>query len=88
MNGAIITLLVAAVVGGTVATSHAQSKLKAAAPPPTETLKEMPVAGSAAAQTAEAPAMQSGDMPRIGQPSVETGVAQPDTLTDSKAQKE
>ena len=85
MNGAIITLVVAAVVG-TVATSHAQDKLKAATTPPPGVLKEMPVAGSPAAQTAEAPALQSGDMPRIGQPSVETGVAQPGTLTDAKAQ--
>ena len=88
MNGAIIALVVAAVVGGTIATSHAQGKLKAATTPPAGDLKEMPVAGSPAAQTAEAPAVQSGDMPRIGQPSVETGVAQPGTVTDAKAKKE
>jgi hypothetical protein len=88
MNGAIITLVIAVVFGAAVATSHAQEKLKAASTPPAGVLKEMPLAGSDAARRAEAPAVQSGDMPRVGQPSVETGVAQPDTLTDEKAKKE
>jgi hypothetical protein len=67
---------------------HAQEKLKAAETPMAGDHREMPRAGSPAARTEVAPAVQSGDMARIGQPTVQTGVAQPNTMTDAKGQKE
>ncbi len=88
MKSAILTLVVAAAVGGLVTSAHAQEKLKAAATPMVGDHKEMPLAGSSEARTAVAPVVKSGEMARIGRPSVETGVAQPNSLTEAKAQRE
>ena len=88
MKSAVLTLVIAITGGGLVASAHAQEKLKAAGTPLAGDHKEMPLAGSPAARTAVAPVMRTGDMARIGRPTVETGVAQPNAMTDARAQKE
>lgn len=88
MKSAIFTLVVATAVGGLTLPGHAQDKLKAAGAPLAGDHQEMPRAGSPASRTAVEPAIRSGDMARMARPTVETGVAQPNTLTDSKAQSE
>jgi hypothetical protein len=88
MKSAIFTLIVATAVGGLALPGHAQDKLKAAGAPLAGDHKEMPRAGSPASRTALEPAIRSGEMARMGRPTVETGVAQPNAMTNSKAQDE
>ena len=89
MKRSIVTLAVATAICGVAAVSYAQSdQLKPAATPLAGAAKEMPLAGSAAARAAEAPGTLSTGSARIRQPSVETGVAQPDTVTESKGRAE
>jgi hypothetical protein len=61
VKNAITTLAAAALIGGISAAGHAQDKLNAASDtPPTGVHKEMPLAGSAAAQQAESPGQING----------------------------
>jgi hypothetical protein len=83
MKLAIVTLAIATGLGGIVA-SYAQEKPKAAAAsPPAGVQKEMPVAGSAAAQVAETPGPSSGPA-KVGT----TAVVKPGMTMQSKAFKQ
>lgn len=84
MKAAIVTLVVATAVGGTVATSYGQEKLKSfSAQTPAGVHKEMPLAGDKA-QAAEAPGQGSGPV-KVGDAAV---VPEAGKTIKEKARKE
>jgi hypothetical protein len=79
MKSAIVTLVIATVLGGTVA-SYAQEKPRAAGAPPAGMQKEMGAVGSTAAQLPEAPGPSNGPA-KVGS----DALVQPGAVTQAKA---